>query len=180
MASNRPDHCCGALPLLLCLLAAFVPVEAQDLLPDPSRWNAYGWALNPPGKGSLPFPHPAPSLGSSGAASRQGDWAAPWTDPFKDPPVSRPGGESRAADTPDLSGVWRGSAGETVDIRGNRARIWGREELACDCAFLLVGHRLIAYSPRTDTVRKYWFQGGPDQFRLLDEDGNLLSFQRVR
>jgi hypothetical protein len=157
-----------------------VPVQAQDLPPDLSRWNAYDWAMHPLGKGLPALPQPSPSFGSSGATSRHGDWAAPWSDPFQSPPASRPGGQGRAADTPDLSGVWRGSAGETVDIRGNRARIWGSEALACDCAFLLVGHRLIAYSPRTDTVRKYWFQGGPDQFRLLDEDGNLLSFQRVR
>ena len=81
---------------------------------------------------------------------------------------------------PDLTGEWQGSGGETVQIRGNHARIWGGGHQACDCVFFLVGQRLIAYSPETDRLRKYWFEGQRDRFRLIDEDGNRLSFWRIR
>ena len=82
---------------------------------------------------------------------------------------------------PDLTGSWRGSAGETVDIQRNRARIWGGNGQSCKCVFFLVGQRMIAYSPDTDTVRKYWYKpSGPDRFSLIDEGGNLMSFWRVR
>jgi hypothetical protein len=80
---------------------------------------------------------------------------------------------------PDLTGSWHGSGGETVEIRRNRARIWGGSHQFCDCVFFLVGDRLIAYSPYTDIVRKYWFQGERDHFMLTDEEGNLLTFWRV-
>jgi hypothetical protein len=44
-----------------------------------------------------------------------------------------------------------------------------------------VGQRLIAYSPDSDRVRKYWFQReARDSFNLIDESGNLMSFWRTR
>jgi hypothetical protein len=82
---------------------------------------------------------------------------------------------------PDLTGTWRGSGGESVEIQRNYARIWGGEEKPCNCVFFLVGQRLIAYSPDTDVVRKYWFQdGGSNRFTLIDESGNLMTYQRTR
>lgn len=47
-------------------------------------------------------------------------------------------------------------------------------------AGFLVGRRLIAYSPDTDVVRKYWFQGDRGRFSLVDEANNLLTFWRTR
>jgi len=32
---------------------------------------------------------------------------------------------------PDLTGNWRGSGGETVEIQRNRARIWGGSHRSC-------------------------------------------------
>lgn len=81
---------------------------------------------------------------------------------------------------PDLTGYWRGSGGETVEIRRNHARVWGGSYDYCDCVFFLVGDRLIAYSEDTDVVRKYKFWGDRDNFFLIDESGQLMSFQRVR
>jgi hypothetical protein len=82
---------------------------------------------------------------------------------------------------PDLTGFWRGSGGESVEVQRNYARIWGGEEKPCNCMFFLVGQRLIAYSPDTDVVRKYWFQrGGSNQFTLIDESGNLMTYRRTR
>ena len=84
---------------------------------------------------------------------------------------------------PDLTGSWRGSGGETVEIQRNRARIWGGSgsHQSCSCVFFLVGQRIIAYSPDSDTVRKYWFhQTSASQFELIDESANRLIFWRVR
>ncbi len=86
------------------------------------------------------------------------------------------GGDSQ----PDLTGRWRGTGGETVVIRGNRARIWGGRFQSCECVFFVVGDRLIAYSPETDLVRKYQFRGNHDIFSLIDDEGQLMSFWRVR
>lgn len=81
---------------------------------------------------------------------------------------------------PDLTGSYRGSGGETVEIRRNRARIWGGQYQFCDCVFFLVGDRLIAYSADTDVVRKYRFGGDSAHFWLIDDAGQQMSFWRVR
>ena len=91
--------------------------------------------------------------------------------------------DTQGADTlqPDLTGFWRGSGGESVEVKRNYARIWGGKDKPCNCVFFLVGQRLIAYSPDTDVVRKYWYQsGGSNQFTLIDESGNLMTYQRTR
>ena len=82
---------------------------------------------------------------------------------------------------PNLTGFWRGSGGESVEVQRNYARVWGGKDKPCNCVFFLVGQRLIAYSPDTDVVRKYWYQsGGRNQFTLIDESGNLMTYQRTR
>ena len=81
---------------------------------------------------------------------------------------------------PDLSGGWRGSAGEQVEIRGNQARIWGNGQESCFCIFMIFGNRLIAYSPDTDVVKKFEYSGGHDHFLLRDDQGGVMSFERVR
>jgi len=91
--------------------------------------------------------------------------------------------DTRGTDSlqPDLTGFWRGSGGESVEVQRNYARIWGGEDKPCNCVFFLVGQRLIAYSPDTDVVRKYWYQsGGSNQFTLIDESGNRMTYQRTR
>jgi len=79
-----------------------------------------------------------------------------------------------------LSGTWRGSAGERVEIRGNQARIWGGNQQSCYCIFMIHGNRMIAYSPDTDVVKKFEYSGGLDQFMLRDDKGGVMSFERVR
>jgi hypothetical protein len=73
---------------------------------------------------------------------------------------------------PDLTGFWRGSGGESVEVKRNYACIWGGEKL---------GQRMIADSPDTGAVRKYWFpRGGRNEFTLIDATGNLMTYQRTR
>jgi hypothetical protein len=81
--------------------------------------------------------------------------------------------------SPDLTGNWRGSGGEFVEIRGNFARIWGGESKYCNCIFMLYGNRLIAYSPDTDVVRKFEFSGNRNYFMLRDDRGQMMTFQRT-
>jgi hypothetical protein len=80
----------------------------------------------------------------------------------------------------NLSGTWRGSGGELVDIQRNTARVWGAGDQYCLCIFMVHDDRLIAYSPDTDVVRKYQFYADRDRFLLRDEDGQTMWFQRVR
>ncbi|MEN8175477.1 MAG: hypothetical protein ABFS23_06920 [Pseudomonadota bacterium] len=159
------------------------PVLAQDLMPGASTgsmaapWGAQSgmsqppfpsndWSFAPPGYSRSPL-EPAPPL-----HDRQRPYAA----------GPAPGYANRDRDSyePDLTGNWQGGGGEKVEIRGNRARIWGGPYESCDCLFFIVGDRLIAYSRDTDVVRKFQFKGGRDRFWLIDDQGNLMSFWRVR
>jgi hypothetical protein len=81
---------------------------------------------------------------------------------------------------PDLTGLWRGRGGESIEVKRNYARIWGGEGKPCNCVFFPVGQRLIAYSPDTDIVRKYWFKsGGNNPSTLIEESVNVMSYQRT-
>ena len=128
---------------------------------------------------SLPF-HPSSGLTDPYAPYRQ-QWFNAWQTPaYTGRPSTCPDATTADSYQPNLTGIWRGNAGETVEIERNRARIWGGQDKPCNCVFFLVGQRLIAYSPDSDTVRKYWFRGAGSQFMLIDESGNLLTFQRTR
>ena len=130
--------------------------------------DAYDW---PPEAGV-----PAPGDPRTSPARRLRD-SLPWSrGRWPSPSPSVAGDEFQ----PDLTGIWRGSGGEIVEVQRNRARIWGALDRPCSCVFFLVGRRLIAYSPESDRVRKYWYRGGIDQFTLVDEAGNLLRFRRAR
>jgi hypothetical protein len=96
-----------------------------------------------------------------------------------------PPGSPRSAVIPEpvsnnLTGTWRGSGGELVEIRRNTARIWGPDQQSCYCIFMVHGDRLIAYSPDTDVVRKYEFAAERDRFGLRDEHGQTMLFERIR
>ena len=171
------------LCLLACLCFLHPAVQAQDWMPGMSTWPGMGSPLGQSALPSMSYPYnigpPIPS-----------EFARPYSDLAYDawlaPRNVRPGGDYRErgpADSyqPDLTGNWQGSGGETVQIERNRARIWGGSHQSCSCVFFLVGQRMLAYSPDSDRVRKYWFQQtAPDRFYLIDEAGNQLSFWRVR
>jgi hypothetical protein len=135
------------------------------MAPSPASSLPYGYGTMMPGQ--LVAPYLEQAYGGLGRSSQVGSWQAP-SPAHTDSQV------------PDMTGSWRGSGGETVEIQRNRARIWGGGQQSCSCVFFLVGQRLIAYSPDSDTVRKYWYQGQGDRFSLVDEQGNLMSFWRVR
>jgi hypothetical protein len=158
-------------------------IPAQPPFPGISPWTGYAATIgqramsSPPGYGFTPdtptwdaWPGPQPSYDR-----RSSDYK---------PSAGCDAYRSAADDyQPDLTGSWRGSGGETVEITRNRARIWGGAggHRSCSCVFFRVGQRLIAYSPDSDRVRKYWFrQISGDRFALLDDSGNLMSFWRVR
>lgn len=185
--------------LLFCCLAGH-PTQAQDWMGGASPLSG----LNSPmsasplspwaGLGSSMSPSGIPSMSQVPGAPFGGRMAAPsdfnaayggqpritWQTPYamgQDAPAR---GAPADSHQPDLTGIWRGSGGETVEVQRNRARIWSGNSSPCNCVFFLVGQRLIAYSPDTDQVRKYWYLGGTDQFSLIDEAGNLMNFRRTR
>jgi len=151
-----------------------------------SPWSAFANPMTSPGLSSMPYGY-GNALGSQwpGLSGLNmpygqqpfGSWPTPG---YPERTLSCPDARFGDSHQPDLTGMWRGSAGETVEIERNRARIWGGRDEPCSCVFFLIGQRLIAYSPDSDVVRKYWYQGSGNQFSLIDEGGNLMTFRRTR
>jgi hypothetical protein len=170
------------LVFALCTLS--MAVHAQPPMPGLSSWTNPWSSMTGGGFPTMPYPCDA-------MPTMPHDHATPMLDRAYDAwPLERRDFVDRrtypsTTDTyqPDLTGSWRGSGGETVEIQRNRARIWGGSgsHQSCSCVFFLVGQRIIAYSPDTDAVRKYWFnQTSARQFELVDENGNQLIFWRTR
>jgi hypothetical protein len=152
-----------------------LPTPGQPSLGYPSL--GYPSVSHPSlGYPSMSYPYAGALPSPSGMASPS-SWQH-YLDPWQAQPGAGTGSTLGRDYQPDLTGHWRGSAGETVEIRGNQARIWGGRYQSCDCHFWLVGKRLIAYSPESDVVRKYWFQGDRNRFSLIDEAGNVMVFRR--
>ncbi len=172
----------GTFLLLTCLCLLHAPLQAQDLMPGMSHWSGQGSPTPLLSYPSVPYSYGSrPSISSRFVCPDLEQAYDAWYPRSGTRPRNYP--DSRPVDDyqPDLTGRWRGSGGETVEIQRNRARIWGGSHQSCSCIFFLVGQRLIAYSPDTDMVRKYWYQQtARDQFSLIDERGNLMSFRRVR
>ena len=171
----------ASLLLIVCVCLPYASARAQHLMPGMSAWPDLVSPMGPSTFPSIPNPYDvAPNMPPA--------FARPYLEQSYDawdlPRSTRSGSYADRGSVddfqPDLTGSWRGSGGETVEIQRNRARIWGGGHQSCSCVFFLVGRRLIAYSPDSDRVRKYWYQGQRDRFRLIDEEGNLLSFWRVR
>jgi len=155
------------------------PWSGPGTLSPQSPLSPWSSLANPMTQSTLPY-GPSSGLTELYAPYRQqlfNAWQAPT---YAGRPLTCPDATVTDSYQPNLTGIWRGSGGETVEIERNRARIWGGQDKPCNCVFFLVGQRLIAYSPDTDTVRKYWYRGTGNQFMLIDESGNLLTFQRSR
>ncbi|MEJ2575718.1 MAG: hypothetical protein P8106_03270 [Gammaproteobacteria bacterium] len=158
-----------AVFVLSILAGAVAAVAFAD-----ARWPDTG-AVSP-----WPPPSGSPGLGSAPAQGGSGAGGLiPWSTPGSAPSIV-PRRSTSAGPPVNLSGTWRGSGGELVDIQRDTARVWGTGDQYCMCIFMVHGDRLIAYSPDTDVVRKYRFYADRDRFLLRDEDGQTMWFQRVR
>jgi len=174
----------AGLILLSCLTAA--PLQAQDGMSGVSPWSTFGnpmtlspWSTSPSTYGS-PFDNQWPGQSGFTTPYHQQPYGARQT-PYSGQSLTCPDAQGADSHQPDLTGSWRGSGGESVEVQRNYARIWGGDDKPCNCIFFLVGQRLIAYSPDTDVVRKYWYKsGGSNQFTLVDESGNVMTYQRTR
>ena len=150
-----------------------------------SPWSSYSapmtqspWSSFPSNYGSH-FGNQSPAQHGFTMPYHQQPYSAQQT-PYSGQSLTCPDTQRANSLQPDLTGSWRGSGGEFVEVQRNYARIWGGKDKPCNCVFFLVGQRLIAYSPDTDVVRKYWYQsGGGNQFTLIDESGNLMTYQRT-
>ena len=150
-----------------------------------SPWSSFGSPMPPSTFQSQPNSYGSQSSGLSGFSDPYSPYSpqqyGAWQTPHGGSPPACSGTATNGSHQPDLTGFWRGSGGESVEVQRNYARIWGGTDKPCNCIFFLVGQRLIAYSPDTDVVRKYWYQsGGSNQFTLVDESGNLMTYQRSR
>ena len=178
-----PRQCRIMLLLVFALCTVSAAVHGQPSMPGLSSWSNPWSSMPGGGLPTMPYGHDA-------MQTMPRDYATPMLDrAFDTWPAERRDFTDRRtylgmtdSYQPDLTGSWHGSGGETVEIQRNRARIWGGSgaQQSCSCVFFLVGQRMIAYSPDTDTVRKYWFnQTSASQFELIDESGNRLIFWRV-
>jgi hypothetical protein len=186
---------CGLIPTPVLAMDPMSGLSPSSWLGSPmgsSPWSGFGSTMGPmafPYMPSTPGMTPPMPSDYGMTPSMPSDYARPYLDRAYEAwpggqrvnPGGFPGRETSDSHQPDLTGHWRGSGGETVEIQRNRARIWGGSHQSCSCVFFLVGQRLIAYSPDSDRVRKYWFQReARDSFNLIDESGNLMSFWRTR
>ena len=192
----------AGLIFLSCLTAA--PLQAQDWMSGVSPWSTFAnpmtqsipspWSslASPMGQSTLSPWSTSPSTYGSQFGNQwpgQSGFTAPYHQqpysaqqmPYSGQLLTCPDAQGADSHQPDLTGSWRGSGGESVEVQRNYARIWGGDDKPCNCIFFLVGQRLIAYSPDTDVVRKYWYKsGGSNQFTLVDESGNVMTYQRTR
>jgi hypothetical protein len=198
----------AGLIVLSCLTAA--PLQAQDWAGGVSPWSNFTNPMSPSALASPMGPQALSPWSSYPAPMTQSPWSSfpstygrpfgnqwpgessfptpysqppysPWQTPYSGQSQTCPDTQFADSHQPDLTGLWRGSGGESVEVQRNYARIWGGQDKPCNCIFFLVGQRLIAYSPDTDVVRKYWYQsGGNNQFTLIDESGNVMTYQRTR
>ena len=198
----------AGLILLSCLTAA--PLQAQDWMGGVSPWSNFAnpmtpstlpspmaqstlspWSSYPTPMTQLPWSSFPSTYGNQFGSQWPGQSGFPtpysqqpytaWQTPYSGQMQTCPDTQLADSHQPDLTGFWRGSGGESVEVQRNYARIWGGQDKPCDCIFFLVGQRLIAYSPDTDVVRKYWYKsGGNNQFTLVDESGNVMTYQRTR
>lgn len=83
------------------------------------------------------------------------------------------------AAAPDLSGVWRGSQGDILIIRGDHFRIHNEQGLYGDGTYRIFGSRFLAQVPVFGVTRQYELALLGDRFVLRDEAGQLLVFERL-
>ncbi len=127
----------------------------------PGRWGA-------PGPGLPPAVPPVPRFGGYPGFGGGAPWAG----------VPGPWAGRRYAYASGLDGLWQGSSGEVLAIRGKRFRLTAGKGQQLDGTFMLTDSRLIAYIPALDETRQYRFERRGDMFALQDEQGQILVFKR--
>lgn len=183
-----------ACALALAVLLSSQTVPAADWqMPGMGNMPVSPWIWGMPGMTSQ-SPTSAWQGAASGMAAQMPTWAnsagqaaqslqgfIPWAQQGSGTPSPGPwSSDLMSSLEPNLTGTWRGSGGEHVEIRRNVARVWSSDQQYCDCIFMIHGNRLIAFSPDTDVVRKYEFASDRDRFALRDEQGQTMVFQRTR
>ena len=79
-----------------------------------------------------------------------------------------------------LDGVWVGTAGDRLELRGQRFSLCpGRITPACSGRFRIYGDRFIANSPMSGVTLQYQFRRRGDILLLRDDYDNYLLFRRV-
>ena len=166
--------------ILLLIPMTIVPLAGMAEDSGVPAWPSDGRSWGAPGM--APMPQPPAAVWPETATDPLGT-AVPGFIPWAPQGSGGPGAAPWSGTSPDaanLSGTWRGSGGELVEIRRNWARVWGTDRQYCHCLFMVHGDRLIAYSPDTDVVRKYQFLSERDRFVLRDENGQTMLFERIR
>ena len=74
-----------------------------------------------------------------------------------------------------LDGRWYGSAGEILEIRGNRFRLQ-QGKVGLNGAITVENDIVSMYSPQTNSVTRYTFMRNQSGLLLQDASGTLLRF----
>ena len=145
------------------------PVTGFGGMPGTSPWSGmnsmpmYGaspWS-SPFSSGSNPFTNAYPSSASNPYANRGygGRYSG-----YPPPQISL------------LDGRWYGTAGEVLEIRGNRFRLRNVQS-GISGAIRLENNIVNLYSPRTGTVTQYTFIRNQSELILQDATGRVLRFR---
>ena len=91
-------------------------------------------------------------------------------------PYTNPGyGGYQARPASLLDGKWSGSAGELLEIRGNRFRLQDGQS-SINGAIRIENNIVSLYSPQTGTVTQYTFIRNQSELLLQDATGQVLGF----
>jgi hypothetical protein len=155
----------------------------------PMMSGMYG--MNPvTGFGGMPGMSPWSGMNSM-PMNGMNPWSSPfnsWSNPFTNAypsSASNPfanrgyGGRNVGYPPPQISlldGRWYGSAGEVLEIRGNRFRLQNVQS-GISGAIRLENNIVNLYSPRTGTVTQYTFIRNQSELILQDATGRVLRFR---
>lgn len=77
-----------------------------------------------------------------------------------------------------LDGVWQGSNGVRLTLRGNRFSLFQRGSRPLYGNFMVTNQRFIAYVANTDSSLQFYFEYRHGMFILQDASGQLILFKK--
>lgn len=172
-----PDDVAAMMRAMLSMVSIWNAMNGTTPWESPGTWAAAPSPYVPP--------RPSAPWGWNGF-SPPAAWAGGGY-PFADPRHGLPGrreiagaAAKRGQTRLNLSGIWQGTSGDVLVIRGNRFRIHNADGLHRDGTFQVVGSQFFAYAPRSGVTRRYELAQRGNRLALRDSEGQVLLFERLR
>ena len=164
-------------------------MTAWPMMSGMSPWSGMTGVpgMNPvTGFGGMPGMSPwsgVPGMNTWSAPMNNNPWANPFMNAYPsnaNNPYRNPGyGGYQPPQVSLLDGRWYGTAGEILEIRGNRFRLKDGQS-GINGAIRIKNNIASLYSPQTGTISEYTFIRNQSELLLQDATGQVLSFSRQR